>query len=70
MNFTVGNIVKRVYHIIREESKTLKINLAQQRSFQKGKNNEAFCLRLNNYRNVKDRFFEVNKCSEEKQTGL
>lgn len=27
MNFTVGNVVKRVYHIIREECKNLKISI-------------------------------------------
>ena len=27
MNFTIGNTVKRIYHIIREECKTLKISL-------------------------------------------
>ncbi len=32
MNFTVGNVVKRVYHIIREECKSLKINLKERSS--------------------------------------
>jgi len=29
MNFTIGNVVKRVYHIIREECKILKISLKE-----------------------------------------
>ena len=27
MNFIIGNVVKRIYHIIREECSQLKINL-------------------------------------------
>ena len=27
MNFTVGNVVKRIYHIIREECTTLKLSI-------------------------------------------
>jgi len=30
MNFTIGNVVKRVYHTIREECKLLKISLKEQ----------------------------------------
>lgn len=36
MNFTIGNIVKRVYHIIREECKVLKISIKDQTDILKG----------------------------------
>ena len=38
MNFTIGNTVKRVYHIIREECKTLKISLKDSFDVAKGCN--------------------------------
>lgn len=36
MNFTIGNIVKRIYHIIREECKALKISVKDNTDLMKG----------------------------------
>lgn len=35
MNFTVGNIVKRIYHIIREECKLLNLSIKDSLDFMK-----------------------------------
>jgi hypothetical protein len=42
MNFTVGNIVKRVYHIIREECKALKISVKDTDILKGGKIGHSF----------------------------
>ena len=65
MNFTVGNIVKRVYHIIREESKKLKINLAHKKQLGKGN----YLIQFDNLldiRPLKDRLIELIVYSSQK----
>jgi translation initiation factor 2B subunit (eIF-2B alpha/beta/delta family) len=36
MNFTIGNVIKRIYHIIREECSAYKINLKETATLTKG----------------------------------
>jgi translation initiation factor 2B subunit (eIF-2B alpha/beta/delta family) len=36
MNFTVGNVIKRIYHIIREDCGNFKINLKESATLTKG----------------------------------